>query len=60
LLLKPITPMAVCTTMATRLVPLATAGGSPRKIRKGREIREAPPAIVFINPTTKPTATSIT
>jgi hypothetical protein len=38
-----------------RLVPLATFAGKPRKISKGRESAEPPPARVLINPAKKPT-----
>tara|TARA_R110001632_G_scaffold172260_2_gene291574 strand:- start:1146 stop:1304 length:159 start_codon:yes stop_codon:yes gene_type:complete len=49
--------MAVWITMATRLVPFATAGGNPKKISVGNDSKDPPPATVFINPTAKPTAT---
>ena len=60
LLLNPATPMAFCMTMATLFVPLATLGGNPKKIKKGSEIKDPPPATVFIKPTTNPTNTSST
>ena len=43
--------------MAILLVPLATVGGSPRKISMGRVSKEPPPARILITPAIKPTRT---
>ena len=45
-------------TIAIRLVPLATAGGRPKKINTGKVMSEPPPARVLITPAKKPTPTS--
>jgi hypothetical protein len=44
------------TNMAIRLVPLAVAGGKPRKISKGNVSKEPPPAMVLTKPANKPAA----
>jgi hypothetical protein len=41
-------------TIPIRLVPLATAGGKPKKIIRGKVISDPPPAMVFINPAKTP------
>ena len=41
--------------IATRFVPFATVGGSPKKIRTGSVNSEPPPARVFIIPAKNPT-----
>ena len=43
--------------MAILLVPLATVGGSPRKISMGSVSKEPPPARILITPAIKPTRT---
>jgi hypothetical protein len=48
----------VCITIATRFVPFATAGGSPMKIKNGKDNKLPPPAIVLIKPTTNPINTN--
>ena len=55
LLLKPAVARAVCITIATLLVPLASVGGKPINMSTGNESKEPPPATVLIKPTTKPT-----
>ena len=51
---KPMTAELVATSMATRFVPLAVAGGSPKKIIKDRVNKEPPPAMVLTNPAKSP------
>jgi hypothetical protein len=41
--------------MASRLVPLATVGGSPRKIIRGTVRNDPPPAMTFTTPANRPT-----
>ena len=41
--------------MPSLFVPLATAGGNPKKMSTGSVNKEPPPAMVFINPAMKPT-----
>ncbi len=40
--------------IAILFVPFAMLGGKPKKIRMGNVNKEPPPAIVFIDPATKP------
>ena len=47
-------------SIAIRLVPFATVGGRPRKIRKGSVRKEPPPAITFSVPATRPTPNKLT
>jgi len=45
--------------MAMRFVPLAVAGGKPKKISKGKVSKEPPPAMVLTKPANKPAATKM-
>jgi hypothetical protein len=44
--------------MARRLVPLARGLSNPRKIKRGREMADPPPAMTFRNPEIIPTTIS--
>jgi len=41
------------------LVPLAVAGGNPKKISNGRVSNEPPPAMVLTKPANKPAPTNM-
>jgi hypothetical protein len=45
--------------MATRLVPFATDGSNPRKIKTGKVSEDPPPALTFINAAIAPTTNKI-
>ena len=42
------------TNIAIRFVPLAVAGGNPKKISKGKVSNEPPPAMVLTKPANNP------
>jgi len=59
LLLKPTVENTFCNRIATLLVPLASADGSPIKIKRGIISKDPPPASVFIIPAKTPEATKM-
>jgi hypothetical protein len=59
LLRKPRVAELAETMMAMRLVPLAVAGGNPKKISNGRVSNEPPPAMVLTKPANKPAPTNM-
>ena len=55
---KLVTADTFWATMATRLVPLATFPGRPRKMSTGSASSEPPPAMTFRKPERTPTPAS--